>query len=87
LLSVSDNYSALMLFDVFKGQYISKVRKLLEDNNILYVTVLGNCTDRLQPLDLSVNKPAKGFLRSKFREWYGNKICKQLDKGMAEVDI
>ena len=62
--------------------------KLLKDSNILYVTVPGNCTDRLQPLDLSVNKPAKDFLRSKFQEWYGAEICKQLDKGMAEeVDI
>jgi len=88
LLGLSNDHSALVLFDVFKGQCTSDVLKLLKDNNILYVTVPGNCTGRLQPLDLSVNKPAKDFLRSKFQEWYGAEICKQLDKGMAEeIDI
>ena len=87
-LGLSDDHSALVVFDVFKGQCTSKVLKLLEDNNILYVTVPSNCTDWLQPIDLSVNKAAKDFLRSKFQEWYGAEICKQLDKGMAEeVDI
>ena len=62
--------------------------KLLEDNHILYVTIPNNCTDKLQPLDLSVNKPAKDFLRAKFQEWYGDQICRQLDDGiMEEVDL
>ena len=40
--------------------------------------------DRLQPMDVSVNKPAKAFLRKKFQEWYTQEISKQLD-GSAEV--
>ena len=58
-LGLSNDHCALVLFDVFKGQCTSKVLKKLEDNNILYVTMPNNCTDRLQPLDLSVNKPQK----------------------------
>ena len=86
-LDLSADHSALVLFDVFKGQCTSEILKLLEDNHILYVTIPNNCTDKLQPLDLSVNKPAKDFLRAKFHEWYGNQICKQLD-GMTEaVDL
>ena len=47
-----------------------------------------NCTDVLQPLDLSINKPAKDFMRTKFQEWYGNIICKQLeDQVDEEVDM
>ena len=85
-LGLSCDHCALVLFDVFKGQCTSKVLKKLEDNNILYVTVPNN--RRLQPLDLLVNKPAKGFLRSKFQQWYGTEICQQLDKGMTEeVDM
>jgi len=30
----------------------------------LFVTVASNCTDRFQPLDLAVNKPAKDFVRA-----------------------
>ena len=38
------------------------------------------CTDRLQPLDLSVNKSAKSFLRSEFQQWYSSdEIAKQLE--------
>ena len=88
LLGLSNDQCALVLFDVFKAQCTNKVLKKLEDNNILYVTVPNNCTDRLQPLDLSVNKPAKDFLQSKFQQWYGTEICQQLDKGMTEqVDM
>jgi len=83
-----DDYMALVLFDVFKGQCTPRVLKLLEDNHILYVTISNNSMDRLQPLDLSVNKPAKNFLRAKFQEWYGMQICQQMEKGMTEeVDL
>ena len=67
-LGLRDDHTALVLFGVFKGQCTAQVLKLLEDNHILYVTIPNNCTDHLQPLDLSVNKPAKDFLRTKFQE-------------------
>ena len=61
---------------------------MLEDNNILYVTVPNNCTNRLQPLDLSVNKPAKDFLQARFQQWYGAEICQQLERCVTEqVDM
>ena len=44
-----------------------------------------NCTDKLQPMDLSVNKAAKDFIRQKFREWYSEKVFEQLD-GEEEVE-
>ena len=31
-----------------------------------------------QPLDVSINKPAKSFLKRKFEEWYAEEIFKQL---------
>jgi len=40
--------------------------KVLEDNNILVVEVPLNCTDRLQPLDLAVNKPLKDQMKDNF---------------------
>jgi len=44
--------------------------------------------DRLQPLELSVNKAAKDFLRKEFREWYARKVCVQLDGAHNEpVDL
>ena len=65
--------------DNFKGQITIKVRTLLEENNILVAYFLPNSTDLLQPLDVSVNKPAKSFLNRKFQEWYAEEIFKQLE--------
>ena len=61
-LKLNANHPALAIFDVFKGQCTERVFRMLEDNNILYVIVPSNCTDILQPLDLSINKSAKDFM-------------------------
>ena len=64
----------------------AKYFKMLADNNIFYVLVRANCTDRLQPLDLSINKPAKDFMKKKFQEWYANIILQQLESGITEYE-
>ena len=46
---------AVVIFDAFKGHTGSEMESLLLENNIISVTVPSNCTDALQPLDLSVN--------------------------------
>ena len=71
---------ALAIFDVFKGQQTERILKMLEENNILVVSVPANCTNRLQPMDLSVNKSVKEFIRSKFRDWYSEQVQDQLNE-------
>ena len=66
-------FPALVIFDKFKGQCTDTVMQVLKDSNTHVVIVPAACTDRLQPLDLSLNKSAKEFLRQKFREWYSKK--------------
>ena len=56
------------------------VLKLLEENNVL-VSVPANCTNRLQPMDLSVNRSVKEFVRGRFRDWYSKQVQQQLSKG------
>lgn len=62
---------------------------LLESRNILIAIVPANCTDRLQPLDVRVNKPVKDFLQSKFQSWYSDQICTSLrgDEYERTVDL
>lgn len=85
-LHLEDDHPALVIFDVFKGQ-CTDVLKMLEDNHIERVVVPANCTDRLQPLDLSVNnKPAKEFLRRKFQEWFADQIAAQLEDDTQQVN-
>ena len=88
-LKPSSDQPALAIFDVFKGQQTEDVTKLLEENNIHVVSVPANCTDRLQPMDLSVNKSVKEYMRSKFRDWYSMQVQHQLDEGeeISPVDL
>ena len=88
VLKLPSDHPGLVVFDVFKGQCTEAVFNLLEENNILRVMVPPNCTDQLQPLDLSVNKAAKDYMRSRFQEWYGSIIHKQLEEQKEEaVDL
>ena len=44
-----------------------------------------NTTDSLQPMDLSVNRPAKDFLKRCFEEWYSEEVMKQLNGKEVEA--
>ena len=58
------------------------------DNARWLAIVPANCTDRLQPLDVSVNKPAKEFLRRKSQQWYSEEVHRQIENGKAgKVDL
>ena len=69
-LQLSTDYPALMLFDNFNGQCTESLLKLLDVNNINLVIIPVNWIDQLQPMDISVNKSAKEYLRKGFQEWY-----------------
>jgi len=61
-LKVAPDQRALVVFDNFKGQCADALLKLLDENHVSVVLILPNCINRLQPLDISVNKCAKEFL-------------------------
>ena len=88
-LGLDPKHSGLVILDEFKGQTTSRVLNLLQSHNLFYVIVPPNCTDRLQPLDVSVNRAAKQFLRKKFENWYADNIVAQKDssKVLEPVDM
>ena len=77
-LKLPDDQSCLVIFDRLKAQCTPTVLEVLKDNNILITLVPANCTDRLQPLDVSFNKSVKEFLRGQFHYWYAGEVCSQL---------
>ena len=79
-LHLSSEYPALVIYDKFKAQCTDSVIKVLQDNKIHILMVLPSCTDRLQPLDVSVNKAVKEFLCTKFQKWYGNNVMVPFSK-------
>ena len=86
-LQLPSDQPALAIFDVFKGQQTKGIMDLLEQNNILVVNIPADCTDRLQPMDLSVNKSVKDFTRSKFTDWYSEQVHQQLTNGDEVVPV
>ena len=49
-MGLNESHPCLTIFDVFSGQQPPALCELLKKNNI---NVPANCTDKLQPLDLS----------------------------------
>lgn len=76
---------ALVIFDCFRGQITEKFLSTLESNHLVYVTVPPNCTDKLQPMDLSVNKCAKDYLKKEFQTWYANEVARKVGKDFENI--
>ncbi len=73
---------------MFKGQCTPAILELLEENHVDIVFVPANGTDRLQPLDISVNKAAKNFMRDQFQRWYAEQIQQQVQDNVKNpVDL
>ena len=83
------NHPCLVIFDRFKAQCTSTILEVLEENNIFVSLIPAHCTDRLQPLDISVNCSVKQFLRTQFHEWYASQIQTHLEKSgkVQNVDL
>ena len=71
---------AVVIMDNFKGQVTPAVSELLDANDIHTCLLPPNTTDLLQPMDISVNKSVKTFLRDRFQEWYASQIVIQLSR-------
>ena len=71
----ADDYPALVLFNNFKAQCTPDFLSSLIQNNINVALIPPNCTDCMQPLDVSVNKAVKNQLRSQFQSCYAQQVC------------
>jgi len=76
-LNLNFDYPAVAIFDNFKGQLTERVTQVLEQNHIQSVLIPANHTGELQPMDISVNKVIKSFIRSRFSEWYAEQVTEQ----------
>ena len=77
-LQLSAGYPCLVVFDRFRGQCTPRINSMLKKRYMYIVMVPVICTDRLQSLDISVNKAVKAFLKSQFQDWYTTCICQEI---------
>ena len=80
-LGLHDDQRMIVLFDVFRAHRVQSCKEWLASNNVEYVCVPANCTDKLQPMDLAVNKPFKHVMKTEFIAWYSDQVRTQLDRG------
>lgn len=78
------NQRALAIFDVFAAHRVKAVMETLEKHNIGIVFVPAACTDKLQPLDLTLNKEYKEEVRACFHGWYSAKVMEMVEEKESE---
>ena len=84
---LEEDKAAVVIMDNFKGQVTERMTKLMESHNIHTCLIPPNTTDRLQPMDVAVNKPPKAFLKQKFQMWYAEQISVQLEDAASVEDV
>ena len=77
-LKLEKTYPGSAIFDGFRGQTTPDIQSLLEKHCIIAVLVQANCTNKLQPMDVSSNKPLKDEMK-RFQVWYADEVQKQLE--------
>lgn len=82
---VQVNQTAIALFDVYKAHRGETLLSLLKENGIIPLFIPAACTDKLQPLDLSVNYDYKEELKSHFHDWYASQIVNQVGDDHGDV--
>lgn len=87
VMGLEESHPCLAIYDVFRGQQTPMVHDFLSKNNIHHVNVPANCTDKLQPLDISVSKLFKEEMKNRFQAWYSEEVQKQLTSRTAVPDV
>ena len=86
-LKLEPSQPALLILDAFSGQMTTPVTDKLAENHIKYVKVPANMTNLFQPLDLTINRSTKAFMKKKLTEWYSLEVMKQLHSGKKAEEI
>ena len=69
-IGCQDHHIPLVMIDTFKGQYNDTIDNLCANNNCAVVIVPHNLTNKFEPLNIAVNKPAKCFISEKYNYVY-----------------
>ena len=86
-MKLPDSQKTIIVWDTFKGQNNDEVRDLLEKHGMAEVVIPANTTAFNQPLDVSVNRPCKHFMREMFKGWYAAEVEKKINAGESTSDI
>lgn len=61
--------TSLLFLDSFTAHLTEAVKEAFRQSNTTVAVIPGGCTSILQPLDVSLNKPIKGYLRQSWEHY------------------
>ena len=64
-----DEHVWVFVLDAASFHAGDNMRKLLKSSGVELIVIPGGCTDFLQPLDVSLNKPLKDRVRERYHFW------------------
>ena len=79
----NEKQKALVIMDIFSEQTIPETLDSYKVYDIYVIHVLADLTKYYKPLDLTVNREAKRFLKRKFVDWYSYQVSNQLSDGKS----
>jgi len=63
------NNKSMLILDSMNAHKTTKVLELMARNHVIPAIIPGGLTKKLQPLDISINKPFKSHMRQLWRDW------------------
>ena len=76
-----DGNRALLSLDTFSGHLTDRVKDALDKCGTKMLVIPGGCTSVLQPLDVSINKPFKAYIRQSWCE----RMVSEAETGVAKI--
>ena len=64
-----------------------EIMDILESNHIFCIFAPAQCTDHLQPVDISINKAAKDHLRQQFQSSYTDQVRMKLNHSIEPENV
>ena len=63
-----------MVADVHRAQQTANVKKFLQNKCTLLINVSPGCTSRVQPVNVSINKPFKHVIQEQFKKYLSENL-------------
>ena len=78
----------LIMMDAFKGQDYEEITKFYRENNFALIIIIPHTfTNKFQPLDNTLNKPANRFIKGKYKSSCAEQVTSQLNEGKVTVTV
>lgn len=73
------DHNALLTLDSFKAHTTDNITKMMKEHGTTHCVIPGGCTSKLQPLNISINKPFKQILKGYWTDFIHTSVTAATD--------